>query len=261
MDNGLECVIIKDKDANMCGACLNVYIGSVNEKIDGLAHFLEHMVFMGSKKYPDSNDFMSSINKNGGKTNAYTSDTDTNYHFTIDPQNFPVALDKFSQFFKDPLLKHEYIDKETNAVDSEAKKNLLDDVWIQLELYKTLLDESHPIKHFTCGDLDSLKIDNIEEELRKFHSSYYDAKYMTLVIFTNNDNNQHIQQNQEIQQNIQEPTYPDSQYYTFADTLESAMENAGTDEESIYRVFRKIKKSIEQFYILQKLRAQHFQEV
>ena len=161
MENRLECVIIKDSNANMCGACLNVYIGSVNEKIDGLAHFLEHMVFMGSKKYPDSNDFMSSINKNGGKTNAYTSDTDTNYHFTIDPENFPVALDKFSQFFKDPLLKHEYIDREINAVDSEAKKNLLDDVWIQLELYKTLLEDSHPIKHFTCGDLDSLKIDNI----------------------------------------------------------------------------------------------------
>ena len=189
MENGLECVIIKDLNANMCGACLNVYIGSVNEKVDGLAHFLEHMVFMGSKKYPDSNDFMSSINKNGGKTNAYTSDTDTNYHFTIDPENFPVALDKFSQFFKDPLLKHEYIDKEINAVDSEAKKNLLDDVWIQLELYKTLLEDSHPIKHFTCGDLDSLKIDNIEQELRTFHSNYYDAKNMTLAILINDDIN------------------------------------------------------------------------
>ncbi len=189
MNNGLQCILIKDKDANMCGACLNINIGSVNEKIDGLAHFLEHMVFMGSKKYPDSNDFMSSINKNGGKTNAYTSDTDTNYHFTIDAENFPLTLDKFSQFFRDPLLKSEYINKEINAVDSEAKKNLLDDVWIQLELYKTLLHESHPINHFTCGDLDSLKIDNIEEELKNFHETYYDAKYMTLAILINDDVN------------------------------------------------------------------------
>lgn len=189
LNNGLQCIIIKDSDENLCGACLNIHVGSVNEKIDGLAHFLEHMVFMGSKKYPDSNDFMSSINSNGGKTNAYTSDTDTNYHFTIGPEKFPITLDKFSQFFREPLLKSEYVNKEINAVDSEAKKNLLDDVWIQLELYKTLLQDSHPINHFTCGDLESLKISNIEEELKKFHDTYYDAKYMTLAVFINNDVN------------------------------------------------------------------------
>ena len=189
LNNGLQCIIIKDAEENLCGACLNIHVGSVNEKIDGLAHFLEHMVFMGSKKYPDSNDFMSSINSNGGKTNAYTSDTDTNYHFTIEPEKFPLTLDKFSQFFREPLLKSEYINKEINAVDSEAKKNLLDDVWIQLELYKTLLHDSHPINHFTCGDLESLQISNIEEELKKFHDMYYDAKYMTLAVFINNDVN------------------------------------------------------------------------
>lgn len=189
LDNNLQCIIIKDSDENLCGACLNIHVGSVNEKIDGLAHFLEHMVFMGSKKYPDSNDFMSSINNNGGKTNAYTSDTDTNYHFTIEPDKFPNTLDKFSQFFREPLLKSEYINKEINAVDSEAKKNLLDDVWIQLELYKTILQDTHPINHFTCGDLESLKINNIEEELKSFHDTYYDAKYMTLAIFINNDIN------------------------------------------------------------------------
>jgi insulysin len=189
LDNGLQCIIIKDSDENLCGACLNIHVGSVNEKIDGLAHFLEHMVFMGSKKYPHSNDFMSSINSNGGQTNAYTSDTDTNYHFTIEPEKFPITLDKFSQFFREPLLKSEYVNKEINAVDSEAKKNLLDDNWIQLELYKTLLHESHPINHFTCGDLESLKISTIEEELKKFHNEYYDAKYMTLAVFINNDVN------------------------------------------------------------------------
>lgn len=58
-----------------------------------------------------------------------------------------------------------------------------------------------------------------------------------------------LEQNQEIQQNTQEPTYPDSQYYTFADTLESAMENAGTDEESVYRVFRKIKNNKDYLFL------------
>ncbi len=188
LQNNLQCVIVSDNSDSMCGACLNVNAGSVNEKIDGLAHFLEHMVFMGSKKYPDSNDFMSSINKHGGNTNAYTSDTDTNYHFTISPSEFILTLDKFAQFFTHPLLKEEYIDREINNVDSECKKNLLDDMWIQMELYKTIVHDTHPINHFSCGDVESLKIDNIYEELKKFHDTYYDAKYMCLVIFTNNDN-------------------------------------------------------------------------
>jgi len=197
LDNGLQCIIISDTTESMCGACLNVNIGSVNEKIEGLAHFLEHMVFMGSKKYPESNDFMSSINSNGGKTNAYTSDTDTNYHFTVDTSSFIDILDKFAQFFTDPLLKKEYIDREINAVDSEAKKNFLNDGWIQLELCKTLYNKEHPINHFTCGDIGSLKIPNIYEELKTFHENNYDAKYMNLIIFTNNDNknnnnNEHI---------------------------------------------------------------------
>jgi insulysin len=188
LNNGLQCIIILDNTESMCGACLNVNIGSVNEKIEGLAHFLEHMVFMGSKKYPDSNDFMSSINNNGGKTNAYTSDTDTNYHFTVDPSSFIDILDKFAQFFLNPLLKKEYIEREINAVDSEAKKNFLNDGWIQLELCKTLFNKEHPINHFTCGDIGSLKISNIYEELKTFHENNYDAKYMNLIIFTNNNN-------------------------------------------------------------------------
>ena len=58
LPNELEYVIIYDKASKICGSCLNVHVGSINEKVDGLAHFSEHMVFMGSSKYPDSNDFM-----------------------------------------------------------------------------------------------------------------------------------------------------------------------------------------------------------
>jgi secreted Zn-dependent insulinase-like peptidase len=188
LKNGLQCLIIKDDSESQCGACLNVEVGSVNEKIEGLAHFLEHMVFMGSKKYPDSNDFMSNVNNSGGLTNAYTSDKNTNYHFIVDSGKYMDILDRFAQFFTNPLLKKEYVDKEINAVNSEAKKNLLDDMWIQLELYKTLLIKEHPVNHFTCGDTESLTIKNIYNELKEFHDKYYDAKYMSLVIFTNNDN-------------------------------------------------------------------------
>jgi insulysin len=189
LDNKLQCLIIKDNDESMCGACLNIEVGSMLETVDGLAHFLEHMVFMGSKKYPQSNDFMGSINKSGGETNASTSNTFTNYYFTISPDKYLETLDKFSQFFIDPLLNQVYIDKEINAVNSESMKNVLDDNWISQEILRTLVNNIYPLNHYTCGTTKSLTIPNIYDKLLEFHNKYYLAQYMTLVIFINKDIN------------------------------------------------------------------------
>ena len=185
LPNELEYVIIYDKASKICGSCLNVHVGSINEKVDGLAHFLEHMVFMGSSKYPDSNDFMKNINENGGITNASTSDTNTMYYFTINPTSFLDSLDRFSQFFISPLLKKEMVQQEMNAVDSESKKSLKDDGWIQMDIFKQLLKKNHPLNHYTCGDLSSLDIPNIHTEVKTFHKEKYQARYMKLVIYAN----------------------------------------------------------------------------
>jgi len=187
LNNNLQCLIIKDDSESMCGACLNINVGSIYEKIDGLAHFLEHMVFMGSKKYPDTTNFMGSINKSGGETNASTGSTYTNYHFTINPENFLQTLDKFSQFFIDPLLNKKYVDKEINAVNSESEKNKLDDLWITQEILRTLAVEKHPINHYSCGTTETLTRDDIYDKLKEFHDTYYLAQYMGLIVYINKD--------------------------------------------------------------------------
>ena len=172
MENKLQCLIILDRNESMCGACLNIEVGSLLEanNVDGLAHFLEHMVFMGSKKYPESHDFMGSINKSGGETNASTSHTFTNYHFTINSDKFLDTLDKFAGFFTEPLLDQKYIDKEINAVNSESVKNLLDDSWISQEIIRTLVNKQHPVNHYTCGTSESLTIPDIHNRLKEFHN-------------------------------------------------------------------------------------------
>ena len=191
MDNNLQCLIIVDKNESMCGACLNIEAGSILEanNVDGLAHFLEHMVFMGSKKYPESHDFMGTINKSGGETNASTAQTFTNYYFTINSDKFLETLDKFSGFFIAPLLDQKYIDKEINAVNSESVKNLLDDNWISQEIIRTLVDKQHPFNHYTCGTSESLTRPDIHNKLQEFHDKYYLGQYMSLVVFINNDIN------------------------------------------------------------------------
>ena len=124
LKNNLEIVIISDNDETLCGACLNVNIGSAIEDVPGLAHFLEHMLFMGSRKYPKSNNFMSKINKSGGMTNAYTSDVDTNYYFICSSDTFQSNLDVFGNFLVDPLLSKKYVNKEISNVNIEREWNL-----------------------------------------------------------------------------------------------------------------------------------------
>lgn len=96
--------------------------------INGLAHFLEHMLFLGTKKYPEENYYSKFIQSKGGQKNASTSEDYTQYHFDIKNENFEEALDIFSQFFKEPLFTETATERELNAVDSEYKKNLSEDI-------------------------------------------------------------------------------------------------------------------------------------
>jgi len=189
LKNNLEVIIIHDKTETLCGAFLNVNIGSAKEKIPGLAHFLEHMLFMGSKKYPNSNNFLSSISKSGGTTNASTSNTDTNYYFICSTDTYLDNLDKFGNFLVDPLLSKEYINKEIENVNSESNKNIVDNDWLSLEIIKTLINPKHPVNHYTAGTTHSLSIPNIYEELKNFKNENYTADRMSLVLFINDEIN------------------------------------------------------------------------
>jgi insulysin len=98
-----------------------VHVGCTLDPKDfyGTAHFLEHMLFMGTEKYPDENEFSEYIKNNGGYNNAFTSLTETNYHFETSNTGFERALDIFAQFFIAPLLGDSQAEREMKAVDSE----------------------------------------------------------------------------------------------------------------------------------------------
>ena len=85
----------------------------------GMAHFLEHLLFMGSTKYPEENSYDAYMSKHGGNDNAYTESEHTVYHFEIPQEQLSGALDMFSQFFVSPLLKESSVARELKAIESE----------------------------------------------------------------------------------------------------------------------------------------------
>jgi insulysin len=98
LDNGLQAILIQDTETTKAGAALDVHVGSGLDPEDwpGLAHFCEHMLFMGTEKYPSENEYSEFITNHGGMNNAYTSLTSTNYQFEIAVDVFAEALDKFA---------------------------------------------------------------------------------------------------------------------------------------------------------------------
>ena len=68
LKNDLTALLISDKDAEKSGAALDVHVGHFSDpdELPGLAHFLEHMLFLGTKKYPDENSYAEYLQSHGG---------------------------------------------------------------------------------------------------------------------------------------------------------------------------------------------------
>ena len=101
LENGLKVYLLSDPNFNVSAASVSVEVGSLDnpDKRQGLAHFLEHMLFLGTEKYPDVDEYSSYLKTYGGYSNAYTASDHTNYQFQVLPDGFEGALDRFSQFF------------------------------------------------------------------------------------------------------------------------------------------------------------------
>ena len=129
LDNGMRVLLISDPDADKSAAALVAFRGSFHDPEDrpGLAHFLEHMLFIGTEKYPEPDGYFAFVQKHGGGSNAYTAPDHTNYFFDIQPEYFVEGLDRFAQFFISPLLDKTYVDREKNAVHSEYQMQIKED--------------------------------------------------------------------------------------------------------------------------------------
>ncbi|KAJ4971806.1 hypothetical protein NE237_004905 [Protea cynaroides] len=191
LPNCLEVLLISDPETDKAAASMDVSVGSFSdpEGLEGLAHFLEHMLFYASEKYPLEDSYSKYITEHGGSTNAFTSSENTNYYFDVNSDSFEEALDRFAQFFIKPLMSPDATTREIKAVDSENQKNLLSDGWRIFQLQKHLSADSHPFHKFSTGNWDTLEVRpkakglDTRRELIKFYEENYSANLMHLVVY------------------------------------------------------------------------------
>jgi zinc protease len=190
LKNGLTYYIRKNaKPENKVDLRLVINAGSILEAEDqqGLAHFMEHMAFNGTKRFPKNElvDYLQSIGvKFGQHLNAYTSFDETVYFLPI-PSDDPAKIEKGFQIIEDwafnTVLTPEEIDKERGVVLEEYRIGLGADNRMMKRFMPKMMYQSHYAKRLPIGQKEILE--NFKhDKLKKFYSDWYRPNLMAVIV-------------------------------------------------------------------------------
>lgn len=183
--NGIKILYIYDETIDKSTVCIKVNVGSYNDPDEylGLAHFLEHMIFMGSKKYKEG-ELLEYTSNNGGMSNAQTSLFNTIYYSNILSEYFEKTFDILADYLVNPSFSPSSL-KEVNSVHAEYVKNInttSNDILAFNNITKSAKNKS---SRFSIGNLKTLNKKDILSQLKKFHEKYYVPEAMSIVIIHN----------------------------------------------------------------------------
>lgn len=185
LDNGLQAYLISDPETKQSAATLSVLTGSWSDpdEYPGIAHFLEHMLFLGTKKYPVESQYDRFLNEHGGQSNAFTAGDFTSYLFSVNNDGFEEALDRFSSFFTEPLFNPSGVARELNAIDQEFAQNRNSQSRRELQVLKELGNPDHPFHRFDIGNSQTL-LPVSQATLKEWFKNHYSANLMRLFVYS-----------------------------------------------------------------------------
>lgn len=189
LDNQMQVLLVSSDDPT-AAAVLDVRVGSLSNPVafPGLAHFLEHLLFLGTKKYPEPQSYQQYISTNGGNYNASTGAMNTKYYFAINSKKLEPALDRLAQFFIAPLFGRKHIDRELSIIESEYQRNRNSESRALYSVSRDSYNAEHPASRFSMGNQEVLLRNGKEalyHALLKLYQEQYSANRMNLVIHGN----------------------------------------------------------------------------
>jgi len=128
-----------------------------NKNLAGVSHFLEHMLFEGTKNRKTSREIANEIEKYGGEFNAYTAGDRTAFFIKIINKKFEKALEILSDMVANPLFSKKTIEKEKQVVLKEINMVTDDPRLHQWILFHKTLFDKHPAKNPTYGNVETVK--------------------------------------------------------------------------------------------------------
>lgn len=187
--NGMTVLLVSDAQAPKSLAALALPVGSLEDPNTqlGLAHYLEHMVLMGSKRYPQPENLAEFLKKHGGSHNASTASYRTAFYLEVENDALAPAVDRMADAIAEPLLDPGNADRERNAVNAELTMARSRDGMRMAQVGAETLNPAHPSARFSGGNLDTLKDkpgSKLHDELTAFYQRYYSANLMMGVLYS-----------------------------------------------------------------------------
>lgn len=182
LDNGLT-VITKHKPGESVVIEVTAKVGSNYEtdKEAGISHFIEHMLFTGTKKRPSSRDISSEIDRLGGEFNAFTSNERTSFYIIVQKKHFDIALDVLSDMLQNTTFKQEYFEKEKKVVLDEFDIHEDNPRSYQFELFNQALFKESTAGRPVIGYKES--VSNLtREDLINYYKRHYTPKNIIVVV-------------------------------------------------------------------------------
>lgn len=184
--NGLRVSLRHAPRLKRCAAALRVAAGSHDVPLawPGLAHFLEHLLFLGTERFPTGEGLMAYVQRQGGQVNASTRERTTDFFFELPEPTFADGLERLADMLTHPRLtlddqlrEREVLHAEFVAWSQDAKAQQ------QVALLEGLA-AGHPLRGFHAGNRDSLPVEReaFQQALREFHQQFYQSGQMTLSL-------------------------------------------------------------------------------
>ncbi|WP_330207874.1 pyrroloquinoline quinone biosynthesis protein PqqF [Pseudomonas sp. AM14(2022)] len=186
LPNGLRVTLRQVPGLKRSAVALRVAAGShdVPLKWPGLAHFLEHLLFLGTERFPASQALMAYVQSHGGQVNASTRERTTDFFFELPTSAFSAGLERLSDMLAQPRMNPNDQLREREVLDAEFVAWSQDPTAQQeLALYEGL-PAAHPLRGFHAGNRDSLKVElpAFQQALKDFHRQFYRTGQMTLSL-------------------------------------------------------------------------------
>lgn len=184
--NGLRVTLRHAPNLKRCAAALRVAAGSHDVPLawPGLAHFLEHLLFLGTERFPAQQALMAYVQGHGGQVNARTSERTTDFFFELPSQAFSGGLERLSDMLAHPRMNPDDQQREREVLQAEFVAWSQDvTAQQQLALFDGL-SPAHPLRGFHAGNRDSLPLaqPDFQQALKEFHQRFYQTGQMTLSL-------------------------------------------------------------------------------
>ena len=184
--NGLRVTLRHAPGLKRSAAALRVAAGSHDVPLawPGLAHFLEHLLFLGTERFPAGEGLMAYVQGHGGQVNASTRERTTDFFFELPTQAFSAGLERLSDMLANPRMNLDDQLREREVLQAEFVAWSQDPAaQQQFALYQGLPAE-HPLRGFHAGNRDSLRVEDpaFQQALNDFHQQFYQTGQMTLSL-------------------------------------------------------------------------------